>query len=271
MEQTEQEFWKRGGNLGFNRDSIAREQQALKEQDIALKAEALIIASNPATPLCLCPMLVQEAYKRIKHDEESRAKRYSLPIITRMYGNLLANFRTEFPDSSDSYQKLVEIVNSQLEELENTSANDRTNTLTPLAQALIEKVLSEDDRSIRIKASNINSDHEKVIAALAQLEVHLSSNAEKHDTINILNKIKELQAKKTQLETEITRCDEQIKSANYESEQLERRQNKIMLKMASDADSSDDNVRIAEYSTMFPPRLPAGLPPPGYRYFLSLT
>lgn len=250
LEQTEQEFWKRGGNLGFNRDSIARDQQALKEQDISLKAEALIIASNPATPLCLCPTLVQEAYKSIKNDEESRAKRYSLPIITRMYGNLLTDFSQEFPNNTDSYQKLVEIINAQIEELENTSANNRTNTLTPLAQALIERFLSEDDKSIRIKASNINSDHEKVIAALAQLEVHLSSNAEKHDTVNILNKIKELQAKKTQLETEISRCDELIKSANYELEQLERQQNKIMLKMASDADSSDDNVRIVEYSTM---------------------
>ena len=40
------------------------------------------------------------------------------------------------------------------------------------------------------------------------MEVHLSSSAEKNDTVKLLNEIKELQAKKTELETEISRCDD---------------------------------------------------------------
>ena len=94
------------------------------------------------------------------------------------------------------------------------------------------------------------SENKKVIIALEQLEVHLSSSAEKNDTVKLLNEIKELQAKKTELETEISRCDDQIHSAQFEKEQFKRQLNKVLLKIASNADTSDDNVRIIEYSTM---------------------
>ena len=80
--------------------------------------------------------------------------------------------------------------------------------------------------------------------------MHLSSGAEKANTTALLNQIKELQAKKTQMETEITRCDDQIHSANYEKEQLEREKNKVFMKITSEADVSDDNARMVEYSTM---------------------
>ena len=45
-------------------------------------------------------------------------------------------------------------------------------------------------------------------------------------------------------------CDDQIHSAQFEKEQIERQLNKVLLKIASNADTSDDNVRIIEYSTM---------------------
>ena len=250
LEKTEQEFWKKGGNLSFNRDSIIKDQNDLKEKAATLKEEALILSSNPATPLCLCPNLIIKTYESIKSDEESRAKHYSLPIITKMYGSLLANYRGIYSDSSDSYKKLAELVNIQLEELENSVSIQRSNTVTPLAQTLIERFLSEGSRAITDKAQQIVAENEKIVTALAQLEVHLSNNAEKNDTVKLLNDIKELQTKKTQLESEIAKCDEQIRSANFEQEQLERQQNKILLKIASEADTSDDNVRIVEYSTM---------------------
>ena len=57
IEQSEQEFWKKGGNLGFNRDDILRDQQALRERIGALKEEALTLAANPAAPIGLCKEL----------------------------------------------------------------------------------------------------------------------------------------------------------------------------------------------------------------------
>lgn len=250
LEQTEQEFWKRGGNLGFNRDTIMKDQHALKEKAAALKEDAMILSSNPATPLCLCKNLLIKTYESIKADEESRAKHYSLPIIYRMYGDLLLDFKGTYPDTSDSYKKLAELITVQLEDLEKSASEDVSNVITPLAQSLVEKFLLEGAEKIKSSAKHIITENEKTTEALAQLEVHLSSNAEKTDTVKLLNKIKELQARKTQLEADINRCEEQIRSTNYEQEQLERQQNKIMLKIAADADSSDDNVRIVEYSTM---------------------
>ena len=139
---------------------------------------------------------------------------------------------------------------TQLKKLESEIGSEAVNAITPLAKSLMEKFISEDITRISSEAISIVSENEKVITSLEQLEVHLSSSAEKNDTVKLLNEIKELQAKKTELETEISRCDDQIHSAQYEKEQIERQLNKVLLKIASNADTSDDNVRIIEYSTM---------------------
>lgn len=250
LEQTEQAFWKKGGNLGLNHDDIIRDQHALKEQADSLKEEALTLASNPATPLCLCKKLTISAYNKINSEETTRAKKYSLPIVSSLYEALLSQFSSTYEESSDTYKALSKIVTSQLNELKQDASAEQTSVLTPLAKTLIEKFVSEDINSIQAKAAHIISENEKVITSLQQLEVHLSSSAEKNDTIKLLNAIKDLQAQKTQIESEVAKCEDAIRSAQYEKEQLEKQLNKVLLKIATDADTSDDNVRIIEYSTM---------------------
>lgn len=250
LEQTEQAFWKKGGNLGLNHDDIIRDQHALKEQADSLKEEALTLASNPATPLCLCKNLTISTYNKINSEETTRAKKYSLPIVSSLYEALLSQFSSTYEESSDTYKALSKIVTRQLNELKQDASVEQTSVLTPLAKTLIEKFVSEDINSIQAKAAHIISENEKVITSLQQLEVHLSSSAEKNDTIKLLNAIKDLQAKKTQIESEIAKCEDAIRSAQYEKEQLEKQLNKVLLKIATDADTSDDNVRIIEYSTM---------------------
>ena len=250
LEKTEQEFWSKGGNLGFNRDDILREQHSLKEEKEALKEEAILLASSPATPLCLCRNLVLETYNSIKSDEEIIAKKYALPIITRMYGSLLTDFHKASIDSAHSFKKLEELVNSQLSQLENDTDRNTRNILTPLAQSLIDRFFITDEVTLKNKAKRIVAEHERVSASIEQLEVHLSSSAEKNDTIKLFNMIKDYQASIAKLESDISKIDETIRSVNYEKEQLERQKNKLLLKVASDADTSDDNIRIIEYSTM---------------------
>lgn len=250
LEQAEQEFWKKGGNLGFHRDAIKRDQHMLKEKADFLKEEALALASNPATPLCLCRELTIKTYNKMKSEEEALAKHYSLPVVTKMYGALLSDFQKNYPALSDSYQKLSELVSHQLTELERETSKEQANVLTPFAQTLIEKFVLTDVRDITDKCSSLITENERVLTALAQLEVHLSSNAEKNDTVKLLDAIKELQAAKIQLTAEIAKCEDQIKSANFEREQLQCQLNNVLLKMAEDADASDDNVRIVKYSTM---------------------
>ena len=164
--------------------------------------------------------------------------------------DLLAEFKADYSETSDSYIKLSDLINSQLMSLESAMGAEATNVITPLARTLIEKFVGEDITKISSEAARIINENEKVITALDQLEVHLSSTAEKNATVKLLNQIKALQAQKTEIETAISRCDNQIHSAQYEKEQLEKQLNKIVLKIASNADTSDDNVRIIEYSTM---------------------
>lgn len=250
LEETEQSFWKKGGNLGLNHDDIIRDQHELKDKESALKEQAIALASNPATPICLCKELAVTTYNEIMSSEESRAIKYSFPIVSKLYKALLDEFKGSFSVSTDSYKTLSTLVNSQLKKLEGEIGSETVNSITPLAKSLMEKFISEDISRISSKAINIVSENEDVITALEQLDVHLSSSAEKNDTVKLLNEIKELQAKKTELESEISRCDDQIHSAQFEKEQIERQLNKVLLKIASNADTSDDNVRIIEYSTL---------------------
>ena len=250
LEQTEQEFWKKGGNLGLNHDDIIRDQHELKEQLDQLKEDALLLSSNPATPLCLCKELTISAFNKINSEEDARAKKYSLPIVSELYKKLLNSFKDNFSETSDSYKLLKELIVTQLGILQKGAENEQASAITPLAKTLIEKLVKEDFISISEKAKQLTRENKKVLIALQQLEVHLSSSAEKNDTVKLLNEIKEHQTEKTQLESEISQCDDQIRSAQYEKEQLERQHNKVLLKIATNADTSDDNVRIIEYSTM---------------------
>lgn len=250
LEETEQSFWKKGGNLGLNHDDIIRDQHELKDKESALKEQAIALASNPATPICLCKELAVTTYNEIMSSEESRAVKYSYPIVSKLYKSLLEEFKSSYSTSTDSYKTLSMLAKAQLKKLEGEIGSEAVNAITPLAKSLMEKFISEDITRISTEAISIVSENEKVITALEQLEVHLSSSAEKNDTVKLLNAIKELQAKKTELETEISRCDDQIHSAQFEKEQIERQLNKVLLKIASNADTSDDNVRIIEYSTM---------------------
>ena len=250
LEETEQSFWKKGGNLGLNHDDIIRDQHELKDKESALKEQAIALASNPATPICLCKELAVTTYNEIMSSEESRAVKYSYPIVSKLYKSLLEEFKGSYSASTDSYKTLSKLVKAQLKKLEGEIGSEAVNAITPLAKSLMEKFISEDITRISSEAIGIASENEKVITALEQLEVHLSSSAEKNDTVKLLNEIKELQAKKTELETEISRCDDQIHSAQFEKDHIERQLNKVLLKIASNADTSDDNVRIIEYSTM---------------------
>lgn len=250
LEETEQSFWKKGGNLGLNHDDIIRDQHELKDKERSLKELAIALASNPATPISLCKDLAVATYNEIISSEESRAVKYSYPIVSKLYKALLEEFKDNFSASTDSYKTLSLLMNAQLKKLESKIGAEAVNAITPLAKSLIEKFISEDITRISSEAISIVSENQKVITALEQLEVHLSSSAEKNDTVKLLNEIKALQAKKTELETEISRCDNQIHSAQFEKEQIERQLNKVLLKIAANADTSDDNVRIIEYSTM---------------------
>ena len=250
LEQTEQAFWKKGGNLGLNHDSIIRDQHSLKEKLEKLKEESLTLASNPAAPLCLCKELTISTYNKINSEEDARAKKYSLPVVSELYKDLLQSFKKNYAKSTESYKLLEGLIIAQLETLKKDAGKENSDALTPLAKTLIEKFVSEDSVAISQNAAHLVLENKKVLTALQQLEVHLSISAEKNDTIKLLNDIKELQAKKTQLESEISKYDEQIHSAQFEKEQLERQLNKILLKIATDADTDDDNVRIIEYSTM---------------------
>lgn len=250
LEETERTFWKKGGNLGLNHDEIVKEQQALKDKLNDYKEQALSLSSHPSAPLCLCKGLVTKTYNAICAEEDARAKKYSLPIISELYTSLLSNFKKEYESNTSAYKKLLELTSKQLSDLELIACEDNSSTITPLAKSLLERFITADAIDNAAEAYKINKYFADTLTALNQIEVHLSSSAEKNDTIHLLNEIKRLQSEKTRLEGDIKKWDELIHSTKYEIDALERKLNKTLLKIASEADTSDDNIRIIEYSTM---------------------
>lgn len=250
IEQAEQNFWKKGGNLSLNRGEIEQQKKDLKVKADNLKESAISLASSPATPLCLCKNLVVQAYNSIMYNEDARAKQYAYPVVEKLYTNLLKQFEKAFSNSPSTLQTLDTMLKAQLSELEDSVNATNISTLTPLASSLLEKFVREDATRIVVKANQIISQSSDTDTALQQLEVHLSSTAEQTDTIDLLNKIKSLEVQRNQWENGIAKCDEQIKSCKFEQEQLERQKNKIMFRIAADADNNDDNLRILQYSTM---------------------
>lgn len=249
LETAEQTFWKKGGNLSLKRSEIEQNKRDLKAQSDSLREEAVALASSPSTPLCLCKELMAATYHQSISSEDERARRYSYPIVKELYEDLLRQCDAKFADTAVT-ETLRLLAQEQLAQFENALSLTGTPALTPVSISLMEKFVREDATIILLKAKRIIANSVDTETALQQLEVHLSSTAEQSDTLNLLKKIKNLEVHRTQLENDIAKCDEQLKSSKFEMEQLENQSRKIMLKIAADADTNDDNLRILKYSTM---------------------
>lgn len=249
LETAEQIFWKKGGNLSLKRNEIEQNKRDLKAQSDSLREDAIALASSPSTPLCLCEELVAATYRLSMSSENERARRYSYPIVKKLYEDLLRQCDAKFADTAVT-KTIRQLTQEQLAQFENALSSARPSALTPVSVSLLEKFVREDATKILLKAKRIIANSVDTETALQQLEVHLSSTAEQSDTLNLLKKIKTLEVRRTQLENDIAKCDEQLKSGKFEMEQLENQSRKIMLKIAADADTNDDNLRILKYSTM---------------------
>lgn len=249
LETTEQIFWKKGGNLSLKRNEIEQNKRDLKAQSDSLREDAIALASSPSTPLCLCEELVAATYRLSTSSENERARRYSYPIVKKLYEDLLRQCDAKFANTAVT-KTIRQLTQEQLAQFENALSSARPSALTPVSVSLLEKFVREDATKILLKAKRIIANSVDTETALQQLEVHLSSTAEQSDTLSLLKKIRNLEVRRTQLKNDIAKCDEQLKSSKFEMEQLENQSRKIMLKIAADADTNDDNLRMLKYSTM---------------------
>lgn len=250
LEQAEQTFWKKGGNLSLKRNEIEQHRRDLKAQSDSLREDAIALASSPSTPLCLCKDLVDATYNLSISNENERARRYSFPIIKELYEDLIRQCSDKFTDNPSVLDTIRQLTQNQLIQFESALESAGASALTPLAAALLKKFVREDVTKILLRSKQIIKNSTDTETTLQQLEVHLSSTAEQADTLNLLKRIKTLEVHRSQIESDIAKCDEQLKSSKYEKEQLEHQSHIIMLKIANDADTTDDNLRILKYSTM---------------------
>lgn len=249
LENAEQEFWKKGGNLGLNKAEIEKQKEHLRTVEAENKLRAINAASSPVTPLCLCKSLVVDAYNAAMADEKNRAKQYSEPIVTALYNGLMSRCQAEFGQMK-FYDTLKEIIDRQFQEYRAPQCAAAPIELSPLSLSLIERLINEEYTKIVTLAHHLREQRETNENLLLQLDVHLNSSADQAGAVELLDTIKDFEAQKGRYEAGIAKCDEELHTLQTQHAAIEGKRNKAMLKIASQADAKDDNGRILQYATM---------------------
>ncbi len=250
LEEAENEFWENGGTLSTRRNEILKDQQDLQNRASELREQALSLAANPEVPIILCHALASDTYNRLQQSGNDLAMRYSFPILTRFYNELLKQFSEIYSKGSEAYSSLDDLIHQQMVKIKNEMSQTSDIVFSPLSNSLMERFLTENQLHLRQEAHSIIKESEENQIAQAQLEVHLSNNSEQSEAAQLLQKIKDLQARKAQLEERIAQCDREIGEADRKEKILESQANKITMKIAAQADSTDNSIRIVEYVTM---------------------
>lgn len=249
LENAEQEFWKKGGNLGLNKAEIEKQKEHLRTVEAENKLRAINAASSPVTPLCLCKSLVVDAYNAAMADEKNRAKQYSEPIVTALYNGLMSRCQAEFGQMK-FYDTLKGIIDRQFQEYRAPQCAAAPIELSPLSLSLIERLINEEYTKIVTLAHHLREQRETNENLLLQLDVHLNSSADQAGAVELLDTIKDFEAQKGRYEAGIAKCDEELHTLQTQHAAIEGKRNKAMLKIASQADAKDDNGRILQYATM---------------------
>lgn len=249
LENAEQEFWKKGGNLGLNKAEIEKQKEHLRTVEAENKLRAINAASSPVTPLCLCKSLVVDAYNAAMADEKNRAKQYSEPIVTALYNGLMSRCQAEFGQMK-FYDTLKEIIDRQFQEYRAPQCAAAPIELSPLSLSLIERLINEEYTKIVTLAHHLREQRETNENLLLQLDVHLNSSADQAGAVELLDTIKDFEAQKGRYEAGIAKCDEELHTLQTQHAAIEGKRNKAMLKIAFQADAKDDNGRILQYATM---------------------
>ena len=249
LENAEQEFWKKGGNLGLNKAEIEKQKEHLRTVEAENKLRAINAASSPVTPLCLCKSLVVDAYNAAMADEKNRAKQYSEPIVTALYNGLMSRCQAEFGQMK-FYDTLKDIIDRQFQEYRAPQCAAAPIELSPLSLSLIERLINEEYTKIVTLAHHLREQRETNENLLLQLDVHLNSSADQAGAVELLDTIKDFEAQKGRYEAGIAKCDEELHTLQTQHAAIEGKRNKAMLKIASQADAKDDNGRILQYATM---------------------
>lgn len=249
LENAEQEFWKKGGNLGLNKAEIEKQKEHLRTVEAENKLRAINAASSPVTPLCLCKSLVVDAYNAAMADEKNRAKQYSEPIVTALYNGLMSRCQAEFGQMK-FYDTLKGIIDRQFQEYRAPQCAAAPIELSPLSLSLIERLINEEYTKIVTLAHHLREQRETNENLLLQLDVHLNSSADQAGAVELLDTIKDFEAQKGRYEAGIAKCDEELHALQTQHAAIEGKRNKAMLKIASQADAKDDNGRILQYATM---------------------
>lgn len=249
LETTEQNFWKQGGNLGVKREEIEREKAKLKNEEVVLKQKIMDLVINSATPIVMCQKLLRQVYNEAKEVEAHRTLEQTESLIQDILSRLTRKIEEILVDANIRNQVRKAIVEelAGYRQSKGFEAND-TSGLTPVSIMLIEKLLQSGVSEIQSNTINLQSEIEENDNALLQIDIHLSTNAEKSGALELLNMIRDLERTSATLQHEIQKCDETIQSLEGQKSALEINRNKIIKKLAEMENTYDDDSRILAYS-----------------------
>ena len=247
LEALEQRFWRSGGNLGLKREEIEQEKARLVAEEEAIKQKQLALSLSPATPLALCRNLVQQTYNAAKEAEGQKYAHYSRPLVEEIIDRITSKVDDMDIDAVTKL-KLQLILAQELDHYPAEAVTDEEGGLSPASLLLLEKLIDNGFFDIISQRNALIQQMEENENALLQIDAHLSSNAEKTNAADLLNKIRELDRIRDNFRYEIDRLDQQFDSINVQLEGLNSKRIKLIKKIADKENAGDDDERILAYA-----------------------
>jgi DNA sulfur modification protein DndD len=245
LNKKEQEFYKKGGNLGISRSELLIEKQNLIATINEQKSSLIELVAGPL-PLLLVKPLIDKIYNTVKEEENIRAAKSAKFLLHNLESRFTKSL--SLVDASDSAKvKILQFFKDEYLKLRTLEDKKQIFDISPIALQLIESI---NFNEIVKKAVETIKHIEKLELAVEQIEQHLLVNVDEKVTNKLLNSIKEIAQKIAANENELAVLSKKIIEFKAEKTKFETQYKKVSQKILDEKHLQDDASRVLKYSNM---------------------
>lgn len=244
LDQYEQEFWSRGGNLGLKKEEIAKEKDSLIEE-IKNKNQAIIdLLCLSSTPLLMCGDLLKWTFDQVQLDEKIRSAQHSYNLIKELKEMLIKSV-----NQPNNQAIIMEFLKTAQEQLAASAKDASVLDISPSAQSIFASLITKAEQEKDLVRSLLNGIRE-LEAHTLQLEMQLDFQAESSESKNIWESMKQLNQQIALIEIQIQNEDDRQKGLLNKKAAIENQQMLLLRKEHFKQQVNEENSRIIKYAAI---------------------
>jgi DNA sulfur modification protein DndD len=244
LDQYEQEFWSRGGNLGLKKEEIKKEKENLVEE-IKIKNQAMMdLLCLSSTPLLICGDLLNRTFNQVQQDEKVRSAQHSYNLIKELKKMLV-----KAVDQPDNQAIIMDFLKTAQDQLAATTKRTSILEISPSAQSIFASLITRAEQEKDFAHSLLNEIH-KLEDRTLQVEMQLNFQAESSESKTIWESMKQLNQQIALLETQ-TRNEENNQQALLNKKTAIENQQMLLLRQEHlKHQANEENNRIIKYASI---------------------